>query len=261
MRPVTKIILVLALVVMAVGALFLASRDWSDLSKYNSLGTKSIKRLSDKGTEYHDPLAMYERWRKRLTQRDKNNDPDPKPKPDTPRPTDQDLLSTSRDEGTVVGGGGDTPVAGADPPGPVLRPAGIDGDVVTGPLRTKETDAANMHVVVQGDTLYGIAIEHYGSAKFVGAIEAANPGINPGALRIGDRIVLPKPEPDKPAAPQPKRSKIYLVNKGDTLIGIARKVYGDAAMYPKIYEANKDVLSSLNARLYVGMRLRLPEAE
>ena len=261
MRPLTKVVLVLALVVIAVGALFIASRDWSDLAKYKSLGPKAVKPNSDEPTEYNDPVAMYERWRKRLTRRDENNAPDPGPKPDAPRPTDQDLLSTSRDEGTVVGGGGDTPVAGADPPGPVLRPAGIDGDVVTGPLRTKETDAANMHVVVQGDTLYGIAIEHYGSAKFVGAIEAANPGINPGALRIGDRIVLPKPEPDKPAAPQPKRSKIYLVNKGDTLIGIARKVYGDAAMYPKIYEANKDVLSSLNARLYVGMRLRLPEAE
>ena len=261
MRPLTKVVLVLALVVIAVGALFIASRDWSDLAKYKSLGPKAVKPNSDEPTEYNDPVAMYERWRKRLTRRDENNAPDPGPKPDAPRPTDQDLLSTSRDEGTVVGGGGDTPVAGADPPGPVLRPAGIVGDVVTGPLRTKETDAANMHVVVQGDTLYGIAVEHYGSAKFVGAIEAANPGIDPGALRIGDRIVLPAPEPDKPAAPQPKRSKIYLVNKGDTLIGIARKVYGDAAMYPKIYEANKDVLSSLNARLYIGMRLRLPEAE
>ena len=258
MRPVTKIILVLALVVMAVGALFLASRDWSDLSKYNSLGTESIKRLSDKGTEYHDPLAMYERWRKRLTQGDAA-DPPSEAKSVGPPPADRDLLSTSRDEGTVVGGGGDLPVAGADPPGPVLRLGGINGDIVTGRIRPKRTESGNVHVVVEGDTLYGISVAHYGSAKYVDEIMAANPGIDPGSLKIGERIRLPKPESEKPAAPQTRRAKVYVVKKGDTLIGIARSVYGDAAMYPKIYEANKDILSSLNARLYIGMRLRLPE--
>ncbi len=259
MRPISKVVLLLALVVIAVGALFIASRDWSDLAKYKPLGPEAIKRLPGKPAEYSDPVAMYERWRKRLAKRDEKDDQNPKPQ--APQPAGQDLLSSSRAEGTVVGGGRDAPVAGADPPGPVLRPGRIVGDVITEPLRTKQTDPANVHVVAQGDTLYGISVEHYGSAKFVGALVAANPGIDPGALTIGDRIVLPKPEPDKPAAPQPKRTKVYVVKKGDTLIGIARKVYGDAAMYPKIYEANKDVLSSLNARLYVGMRLRLPEPQ
>ena len=257
MRPVTKIILVLALVVMAVGALFLASRDWSDLSKYNSLGTKSIKRLSGKGTEYHDPLTIYERWRKRLTQ-GTPADPSSEATSVGPPPADRDLLSTSRDEGTVVGGG-DLSVAGADPPGPVLRPGAITGEVINGRIRPKRTESGNVHVVVEGDTLYGISVAHYGSAKYVDEIMAANPGVDPGALKIGERIRLPKPESEKPAAPQARRTRVYVVKKGDTLIGIARSVYGDAAMYPRIYEANKDVLSSLNARLYIGMRLRLPE--
>jgi len=260
MRPLTKVVLVLALAVMAIGALFIASRDWSDLAKYKSLGPTSIKRLSGKQTEYSDPVAMYERWRKRLTQGDTGDSSDPKPKPVAPPPEDRDLLSSSRDEGTIVGGGGtDAAVAGADPPGPVLRPGGIVGDIITGPLRPKATAPEDVHIVAQGDTLYSISVERYGSARFVDAIVAANPGIDPGMLRVGDRIVLPKPGSDKPAAPKPKRTKVYVVKKGDTLIGIARKVYGDAAMYPRIYEANKDVLSSLNARLYVGMRLRLPD--
>lgn len=258
MRPVTKVVLVLALVVIAVGALFIASRDWSDLGKYKSLGPTSIKQISDKRSEYNDPVAMYERWRERLTQRDKSDEGTPKPEPRYG--SGMDMMSSSRDEGTIVGGGLDEPVAGADPPGPVLRPGAIVGDIITGPLRAKETGAGNRHTIVEGDTLYGIAVQHYGNARFVQAIMDANPGIDPSNLRVGDRIVLPKPEKGKPAGPpQPKRSKVYVVEKGDTLIGIARKIYGDAAMYPKIYESNKDVLSSLNARLYVGMRLRLPE--
>ena len=77
------------------------------------------------------------------------------------------------------------------------------------------------------------------------------------------RGLMKRAEKEKAAGtpPPPKRDKVYVVQRNDTLIGIARRIYGDAAMYPRIYEANKDVLSSLNARLYVGMRLRMPDPE
>ncbi|MEA3247543.1 MAG: LysM peptidoglycan-binding domain-containing protein, partial [Gemmatimonadota bacterium] len=139
----------------------------------------------------------------------------------------------------------------------------VEGDVVTGPLRRRRrTEPKNTYVIVSGDTLYDIAMQKYGDPKFVQTIQEANPGLDPARLRVGDRIVLPEPKKERGApAEEKKRPKVYVVKKGDTLIGIARKMYHDTAMYPKIYEDNKDVLSSLNARLYVGMRLRLPEAE
>ena len=92
-------------------------------------------------------------------------------------------------------------------------------------------------------------------------IEAANPGVNARALKIGDRLVLPeKPKPQEAGvAPTPAQTKVYVVQKNDTLIGIARRFYGDASMYRRIYEANRDVLKSPTAPLYVGQRLRMPE--
>ncbi|HUU10219.1 MAG TPA: hypothetical protein VM431_06720, partial [Phycisphaerae bacterium] len=63
MRPLTKIILVLTLVGMAVGALFVASRDWSDLDKYKLPGPKAVQETPDNPPEYNDPVAMYQRWR------------------------------------------------------------------------------------------------------------------------------------------------------------------------------------------------------
>ncbi len=51
--------------------------------------------------------------------------------------------------------------------------------------------------------------------------------------------------------------KTVVVQPGDTLGTIARRVYGDAAMWRKIYEANKDRLSNPDL-LYVGQKLRLP---
>jgi nucleoid-associated protein YgaU len=285
MRPLTKVILVLLLVAMAVGALFIASRDWSDLGTYQTPGPSQVTRTGEGSRDYSDPVAMYQRWRDRLARAAEKDDASPKPGPGLPPPPSSsdssapdtgkadtarreplervDVTSTSRDEGMIVAGGTGDEVAGADPPGPVLRPEGVEGEVVDRPLRRRRiAEPENTYVIASGDTLYDIAVQKYGDAKYVQAIQEANPGLDPSRLRVGDRIILPKPKEAQPARTrEPKRQKVYVVRKGDTLIGIARKMYNDAAMYPKIYEANKDVLSSLNARLYVGMRLRLPEAE
>jgi len=291
MRPVTKIVLVVVLIGLIAGALFIASRDWSGLGSYQSPGPAAVTQTSEGDPTFDDPVAIYQRWRDRLEARrqaqqeadapsDAAEPHPPAPRVETPPPAADegdisvpapptlpdeditiDLTSSSRDEGTIVAGGAPGEVAGADPPGPILRPEGIEGDVVTRPLRRADAPARNTYVIQSGDTLYDIAVDKYGDAGFVQAIERANPGLDPDRLQVGDRIVLPEKSPATPATPEKKRQKVYVVRKGDTLIGIARRMYNDAAMYPKIYKANQDILSSLNARLYVGMRLRLPEPE
>ncbi len=47
------------------------------------------------------------------------------------------------------------------------------------------------------------------------------------------------------------------VKSGDTLSKIAQHYYGDASLYPKIFEANKDVLKDPNL-IRVGQKLRIP---
>jgi len=290
MGALTKVILVLLVVALAVGALFIASRDWSDLGTYRSLGPAAVRTTAEDAVRYADPIAMYRRWRQRLgrgerapkegaSARDEGGSAAPEsgepPAPPSsspssraggavpmPAPESIDLSSTSRDEGTIVAGAVEQEVAGADPPGPVLRPQGVEGEVVTGPLRVRAAAPENTYVVRAGDTLYEIAVAKYGDPKFVQAIQEANPGLDPTRLQVGQRIVLPPRAAATARSPaKPRRPKVYVVKRGDTLIGIARKIYGDGAMYPKIYQANKDILSSLNARLYPGMRLRLPEPE
>ena len=58
----------------------------------------------------------------------------------------------------------------------------------------------------------------------------------------------------------PKRSgtiESYTVKAGDTLSVIAEKVYGDAAKFDVIFEANKDILSSADD-IKVGQELKIP---
>ena len=52
-------------------------------------------------------------------------------------------------------------------------------------------------------------------------------------------------------------SKTYTVAKGDTLSAIAKRMYGDASKYPKIFEANKPMLKDPD-KIYPGQVLRIP---
>ncbi len=53
----------------------------------------------------------------------------------------------------------------------------------------------------------------------------------------------------------------YVVQRGDTLWVIAKKVYGKGSQWRRIYDANRDRLASPEAMLKLGMKLTIPEAE
>lgn len=66
--------------------------------------------------------------------------------------------------------------------------------------------------------------------------------------------------PEEPVAPAPKENpytQTYVVQKGDTLSKIADEYYGDARLYTKIFEANRDVLSDPD-KIRPGQKLRIP---
>jgi nucleoid-associated protein YgaU len=51
---------------------------------------------------------------------------------------------------------------------------------------------------------------------------------------------------------------VYTVKSGDTLSKIAKYIYGDANAYPRIFEANKDILKNPD-QIQVGQKLKLPK--
>lgn len=63
---------------------------------------------------------------------------------------------------------------------------------------------------------------------------------------------------DKPGqGAQSDFTQWHEVKGGETLSKIAQHYYGDASLYPKIFEANKDVLKDPNM-IRVGQKLRIP---
>lgn len=57
-------------------------------------------------------------------------------------------------------------------------------------------------------------------------------------------------------APAPE-AQYHDVVRGDTLSAIAKKYYGDANKYPRIFEANRPMLSHPD-KIYPGQKLRIP---
>jgi nucleoid-associated protein YgaU len=56
----------------------------------------------------------------------------------------------------------------------------------------------------------------------------------------------------------PVPARVYEVVSGDTLSKIAKKFYGDAGQYMRIFEANKDQLKDPD-KIQVGQKLKVPE--
>jgi nucleoid-associated protein YgaU len=52
-------------------------------------------------------------------------------------------------------------------------------------------------------------------------------------------------------------TKVYEVKSGDSLSKIAKHEYGDASKWPKIFEANKDILKDPN-KIFPGQKLKIP---
>lgn len=49
----------------------------------------------------------------------------------------------------------------------------------------------------------------------------------------------------------------YEIVSGDTLGGIAKKFYGNASQYVRIFEANRDIIDDPN-KIYPGQKIRIP---
>ena len=60
------------------------------------------------------------------------------------------------------------------------------------------------------------------------------------------------------AAGEKDETEFYVIQAGDTLGKIAKRVYGDAMQYPKIFEANREVIDDPD-KIFVGQKIRLPK--
>jgi LysM repeat protein len=89
-------------------------------------------------------------------------------------------------------------------------------------------------MVEEGQSLWSIAETVYGDGEQCLRIAAANPGLDPRDLQVGQVLRLPGGENSVQRAPQQWR-----VQEGESLWSIAETVYGDGKQWARIADANR----------------------
>jgi nucleoid-associated protein YgaU len=135
-------------------------------------------------------------------------------------------------------------------------------------------------VINQGKKLFGAGDDP--AAKIKQEIEAANPGVKNLNVEFKDGQVQLSGEAASAEAlekavliagniqgvaavsadqvkapPQTGTVEYYVIQKGDTLSAIAKKFLGNASAYPKIFEANREVIKDPDL-IYPGQKIRIP---
>ena len=122
---------------------------------------------------------------------------------------------------------------------------------------------ATTYVTQPGDSLWSIAEKFYGDGTMWPVIYEANRAVigdNPNYVQAGLTLTIP----DAPASPSvpppvpPQSGQTYVTQPGDSLWSIAEKFYGNGALWPKIYAANKEVIGGDPDAIYAGMTLTIP---
>lgn len=57
--------------------------------------------------------------------------------------------------------------------------------------------------------------------------------------------------------PAKEKVEYYEIVSGDTLSGVAKKFYGDASAYMRIFEANREVIKDPD-KIFIGQKIRIP---
>jgi nucleoid-associated protein YgaU len=135
-------------------------------------------------------------------------------------------------------------------------------------------------VINQGKKLFGAGDDP--ATKIKQEIEAANPGIKNLNVEFKDGQVSLSGEAasaeamekavliagnvqgvagvaadQMQAPPQTGKVEYYVIQSGDTLSAIAKKFLGNASAYPRIFEANREVIKDPNL-IYPGQKIRIP---
>jgi nucleoid-associated protein YgaU len=71
---------------------------------------------------------------------------------------------------------------------------------------------------------------------------------------VATELTAPAP---KPAAPPEPKFEIYEIVRGDTLGAIAKRYYGNAGKYMRIFEANRNLIEDPN-KIFPGQKIRIP---
>jgi len=133
--------------------------------------------------------------------------------------------------------------------------AGLQGALATGAIAAL-LPALIDKLTPDGKTPTGVEVQQRGRSILRGELPAAAPVASAARPRadFSDVQAGSSTAPARPPEPE-----IYVVVAGDSLSKIAKRIYGDAKQWNRIFEANRDQLKNPDL-IRPGQKLRIPKA-
>jgi hypothetical protein len=116
------------------------------------------------------------------------------------------------------------------------------------------------HIEDPNPGIEGLSVEYKNGTVFLSGKAASPEAMEKAVLMAGNVKGVSEVNIDGLQAP-PVQAKVeyYIIKKGDTLSAIAKQFYGKANDYPRIFEANREVIKDANL-IFPGQKIRIPLA-
>ena len=114
------------------------------------------------------------------------------------------------------------------------------------------------HIEESNPGIDGLQVEFKNGVVSISGQATSAEAMEKAVLMAGNVQGVSEVNIDKLQAP-PVQAKVeyYIIKMGDTLSAIAKQFYGKANDYPKIFEANREVIKDANL-IFPGQKIRIP---
>ena len=114
------------------------------------------------------------------------------------------------------------------------------------------------HIEALNPGITGLEVNYNNGVVSLGGQAASAEAMEKAVLMAGNVQGVSEVKIDQLQAP-PVQAKVeyYIIKKGDTLSAIAKQFYGKPNDYPKIFEANREVIKDANL-IFPGQKIRIP---
>ena len=130
-------------------------------------------------------------------------------------------------------------------------------------LFNRDAEAAEKikaHIEEANPGISGLGVEFKEGVVSISGQAGSAEAMEKAVLMAGNIQGVTEVKIDKLQAPSVQaKVEYYIIKKGDTLSAIAKQFYGKANDYPKIFEANREVIKDPNL-IFPGQKIRIPLA-
>jgi nucleoid-associated protein YgaU len=119
--------------------------------------------------------------------------------------------------------------------------------------------AIKMHIEEENPGIDGLQVQVQDGVATLSGQAASAEAMEKAVLMAGNIKGIGEVKAEGISAPgSSQKVEYYEIQSGDTLSALAKKFYGKASEYPRIFEANKEVIKDPNL-IFVGQKIRIPK--